>query len=155
RGPIRFRRMGETVAIRAESLTKRYGSARGIESIDLEVAQGEVFGFLGPNGAGKTTFIRTVLDLIHPTSGRATVLGLDTQRDSMAIRRRVGYLPGELSLWPTESVRTVIQHLAKLRGGVPQSSIDALADRIDLTLDRKVRDLSKGNRQKIGLVQAF
>jgi ABC-2 type transport system ATP-binding protein len=147
--------MGDTVAIRADGLTKRYGEARGIESIDLQVAHGEVFGFLGPNGAGKTTFIRTVLDLLHPTAGTATVLGLDSRRDSIAIRRRLGYLPGELSLWPSETVRTVLQHLARLRGGVPQPSIDALADRFDLTLDRKIRDLSKGNRQKIGLVQAF
>jgi ABC-2 type transport system ATP-binding protein len=136
-------------------LTKRYGQARGIESVDLQVARGEVFGFLGPNGAGKTTFIRTILDLLHPTSGRATVLGLDSRADSMAIRRRVGYLPGELALWPGETVRSVLMHLARLRGGVPQESVDALADRVDLTLDRKIRDLSKGNRQKIGLVQAF
>ncbi|MEY2434124.1 MAG: beta-exotoxin transport system ATP-binding protein [Acidimicrobiaceae bacterium] len=147
--------MGDTVALRADGLTKRYGRARGIESVDLQVAHGEVFGFLGPNGAGKTTFIRTILDLLHPTAGTATVLGLDSQRDSMAIRRRVGYLPGELSLWPSETVRSVLQHLARLRGGVSQSSMDALADRFDVTLDRKIRDLSKGNRQKIGLVQAF
>ena len=147
--------MGDTAAIRAEALTKRYGQARGIESVDLEVAPGEVFGFLGPNGAGKTTFIRTLLDLLHPTSGAATVLGLDSRRDTMAIRRRVGYLPGELALWPGETVRSVLMHLARLRGGVPQPTIDALADRVDLTMDRKIRDLSKGNRQKIGLVQAF
>src|SRR5580765_3470325 len=100
--------MGETAAIHAEGLTKRYGQARGIESIDLQVAHGEVFGFLGPNGAGKTTFIRTILDLLHPTIGTATVLGFDSRRDSTAIRRRVGYLPGELALWPTESVRSVL-----------------------------------------------
>jgi ABC-2 type transport system ATP-binding protein len=147
--------MGDASAIYAESLTKRYGQARGIESVDLDIRSGEVFGFLGPNGAGKTTFIRTILDLLHPTSGRATVLGLDSRRDSMAIRRRVGYLPGELSLWPGETVRSVLLHLARLRCGVPQQSIDALAERVDLTLDRKIRDLSKGNRQKIGLVQAF
>ena len=147
--------MADTAAIRADGLTKRYGQARGIEAVDLEVAHGEVFGFLGPNGAGKTTFIRTILDLLHPTAGAATVLGLDSRRDSMAIRRRVGYLPGELALWPAETVRSVLQHLARLRGGVPQSSIDALVDRVDLAMDRKIRELSKGNRQKIGLVQAF
>jgi ABC-2 type transport system ATP-binding protein len=136
-------------------LTKRYGQARGIESVDLDVAAGEIFGFLGPNGAGKTTFIRTILDLLHPTAGRATVLGLDSRRDSMAIRRRVGYLPGELALWPGETVRSVLQHLARLRGGVAQDAFVALAERFDLTLDRKVHELSKGNRQKIGLVQAF
>jgi len=139
--------MADTAAIRADGLTKRYGQARGIEAVDLEVAHGEVFGFLGPNGAGKTTFIRTILDLLHPTAGAATVLGLDS--------RRVGYLPGELALWPAETVRSVLQHLARLRGGVPQSSIDALVDRVDLAMDRKIRELSKGNRQKIGLVQAF
>jgi ABC-2 type transport system ATP-binding protein len=147
--------MGETAAIRAAGLTKRYGQARGIEEVDLQVAPGEVFGFLGPNGAGKTTFIRTVLDLLHPTSGTATVLGLDSRRDSMAIRRRVGYLPGEIALWPGETVRAVLTHLARLRGDVPARNIEALAERVGLTLDRKVRDLSKGNRQKIGLVQAF
>jgi ABC-2 type transport system ATP-binding protein len=147
--------MGDTASIRAGGLTKRYGRARGIESVDLQVAPGEVFGFLGPNGAGKTTFIRTILDLLHPTSGTATVLGLDSRRDSIAIRRQVGYLPGELALWPGETVRTVLAHLARLRGGVAQHSIDGLADRLELTMDRKVRDLSKGNRQKIGLVQAL
>ena len=147
--------MGDTAAIRADGLTKRYGQARGIESVDLQVASGEVFGFLGPNGAGKTTFIRTILDLLHPTSGRATVLGLDSRRDSTAIRRRVGYLPGELALWPNETAGSVLTHLARLRGGVPRHSIDALSDRVELTLDRKIHELSKGNRQKIGLVQAF
>jgi ABC-2 type transport system ATP-binding protein len=147
--------MGVTAAIRADGLTKRYGQARGIESVDLEVASGEVFGFLGPNGSGKTTFIRTILDLLHPTEGHATVFGLDSRRDSIAIRRRVGYLPGELALWPGETVQSVLTHLARLRGGVPRQSIEALAERVDLAMDRKVRDLSKGNRQKIGLVQAL
>ena len=147
--------MGDEPAIRADGLTKRYGQARGIESVDLQVERGEVFGFLGPNGAGKTTFIRTILDLLHPTSGRAVVLGLDSHRDSMAIRRRVGYLPGEIALWPNETARAVLRHLARLRGNVPEASFEALAERFDLTLDRKVHELSKGNRQKIGLVQAF
>jgi ABC-2 type transport system ATP-binding protein len=147
--------MTDTVAIRANGLTKRYGTARGIESVDLSVARGEVFGFLGPNGAGKTTFIRTILDLLHPTEGSAAILGLDSRRDSIEIRRRVGYLPGEISLWPTETGRTVLEHLARLRGGVPRATIEQLADRTELDLDRRVRELSKGNRQKIGLVQAF
>src|SRR5881396_1548923 len=105
--------MGDTAAIRTDGLTKRYGQARGIESVDLQVATGEVFGFLGPNGAGKTTFIRTILDLVHPTAGTASVLGLDSRRDSTAIRRRVGYLPGELALWPKETARTVLTHLGR------------------------------------------
>src|SRR5438270_916738 len=120
--------MGDAVAIRANGLTKRYGTARGIESVDLAVAHGEVFGFLGPNGAGKTTFIRTILDLLHPTEGSATLLGLDSRRDSIEIRRRVGYLPGEVSLWPAETARTVLDHLARLRGGIPRTTIEGLAD---------------------------
>jgi ABC-2 type transport system ATP-binding protein len=134
--------MGDVSAIRADGLTKRYGQARGIEAVDLQVGRGEVFGFLGPNGAGKTTFIRTIL-------------GLDSRRDSIAIRRRVGYLPGEIALWPNETGRAVLRHLARLRGDVPEASFSALAERFDLALDRKVHELSKGNRQKIGLVQAF
>jgi ABC-2 type transport system ATP-binding protein len=114
-----------------------------------------VFGFLGPNGAGKTTFIRTILDLLHPTSGRASVLGLDSRRDSMAIRRRIGYLPGDVALWPNETVRAVLGHFARLRGGVAEDAFEGLAERFDLTLGRKIHELSKGNRQKVGLVQAF
>ena len=142
-------------AIVAEQLTKRYGTVRGVESVDLEVRVGEVFGFLGPNGAGKTTFIRTLLDLIRPTSGRAIVLGLDSHGDSLAIRQRVGYLPGDVDLWPKMTGAEVLDHLARLRGGVDRRRIDELYHRFAVDPTRRIEDLSKGNRQKLGVVQAF
>ena len=117
--------------------------------------EGEVFGFLGPNGAGKTTTIRTLLDLIRPTSGTAHVLGLDSVKDSIAIRKRVGYLPGELSLWETMTTRQVLHHLAVLRGGVDDAYRDILLDRFQVEPDRKIKDLSTGNKQKVGIIQAF
>jgi ABC-2 type transport system ATP-binding protein len=103
-------------AIVTEGLTKRYGSRVGIAGLDLEVGGGEVFGFIGPNGAGKTTTIRLLLDLLHPTSGRAAVLGLDSRRESVAIRRKVGYLPGEFGLEVRVSGRDLVKHFARLRG---------------------------------------
>jgi ABC-2 type transport system ATP-binding protein len=142
-------------AIRLERLTKYYGKARGIVDVDLEVQAGEVFGFLGPNGAGKTTTIRTLLDLIRPSSGKATVLGLDSVGSSLEIRRRVGYLPGELALWEWMTARQVLDHLGDLRGGVDTAYRDELMERFEVEVDRKVSDLSTGNKQKIGLVQAF
>jgi ABC-2 type transport system ATP-binding protein len=142
-------------AIRLERLSKFYGKARGVVEVDLEVQTGEVFGFLGPNGAGKTTTIRALVDLIRPTSGTATVLGLDSVTDSLEIRKRVGYLPGELALWEWMTARQVLDHLASLRGGVDQAYRDQLTERFEVEIDRKVSDLSTGNKQKIGLVQAF
>jgi ABC-2 type transport system ATP-binding protein len=142
-------------AIRLERLSKFYGKARGVVDVDLDVQTGEVFGFLGPNGAGKTTTIRALLDLIRPSSGKATVLGLDSVESSLEIRRRVGYLPGELALWEWMTARQVLDHLANLRGGVDQAYRDQLTERFEVEIDRKVSDLSTGNRQKIGLVQAF
>ena len=142
-------------AIRLERLTKFYGKSRGVLGLDLEVNEGEVFGFLGPNGAGKTTTIRTLLDLIRPTSGTAHVLGLDSVKDSIAIRKRVGYLPGELSLWETMTTRQVLHHLAVLRGGVDDAYRDILLDRFQVEPDRKIKDLSTGNKQKVGIIQAF
>jgi ABC-2 type transport system ATP-binding protein len=114
-----------------------------------------VFGFLGPNGAGKTTTIRALLDLIRPSSGKATVLGLDSVADSLEIRKRVGYLPGELALWEWMTARQVLDHLESLRGGVDRAYRDQLTERFEVEIDRKVSDLSTGNKQKIGLVQAF
>lgn len=142
-------------AIRLERLSKFYGKARGVVDVDLEVHDGEVFGFLGPNGAGKTTTIRTLLDLIRPSSGRATVLGLDSVESSLEIRRRVGYLPGELALWDWMTARQVLDHLARIRGGVDQAYRDELIERFEVETDRKVSDLSTGNKQKVGLVQAL
>lgn len=144
-----------TAAIVLESLTKSYGKARGIVSLDLEVSAGEVFGYLGPNGAGKTTTIRTLLDLIRATSGSAKVLGLDSQRDSLEIRSRVGYLPGELALYEDLTVAESIQYLLALRGGKGTAKAKELCDRLELDDTRKIKDLSTGNKQKVGIVQAF
>jgi ABC-2 type transport system ATP-binding protein len=136
-------------------LTKDYGSGRGLFGLDLEVRQGEVFGFLGPNGAGKSTTMRLLLDLIRPTSGSARVLGLDTVTDSLEIRRRVGFLPGDFALYPKLTGRAMLDYLAQLRGGVDPRARDALVERFGADIDRPIRQLSTGNRQKLGLVQAF
>jgi ABC-2 type transport system ATP-binding protein len=143
-----------SVAVRAEHLTKHYGRERGIRELDFEVDCGEVFGFLGPNGAGKTTTIRLMLDLIRPTQGRIEVLGTDPRRNE-AIRRRIGYLPGDLRLYERLTARELLTYFAHLRGLDDLGSAPALADRLELELDRPLHALSKGNRQKVGLVQAF
>jgi ABC-2 type transport system ATP-binding protein len=142
-------------AIRLDGLSKSYGKTRGIVEVDLVVATGEVFGFLGPNGAGKTTTIRTLLDLIRPTAGTAEVLGLDSIKDSLAIRRRIGYLPGELALWEWMTTRQLLEHLGKLRGGIDTRYRDELLERFAVEPDRKIKDLSSGNKQKVGIIQAF
>jgi ABC-2 type transport system ATP-binding protein len=141
--------------IATSRLTKDYGSGRGLFGLDLEVEQGEIFGFLGPNGAGKSTTMRLLLDLIKPTSGAARILGLDSVRDSLEIRRRVGFLPGDFALYPKLSGRVLLEYLAQLRGGVNARVRDALIERFGADIDRPVRQLSTGNRQKLGLVQAF
>jgi ABC-2 type transport system ATP-binding protein len=144
----------ETV-IATHNLTKTYGKQRGINDLTLEVRPGEVFGFLGPNGAGKTTTIRTLLDFIRPSSGRAEVFGLDSHRQSMEIRRRVSYLPGELMLYEKMTGRELLTYFANLRGVNDRAHTDSLAERLGLDLNRPIRTLSKGNKQKVGLVQAF
>jgi ABC-2 type transport system ATP-binding protein len=141
--------------ITTDGLSKDYGSGRGLFELDLEVRQGEVFGFLGPNGAGKSTTLRLLLDLIRPTAGSARVLGLDTIKDSLEVRRRVGFLPGDLALYPKLTGRAVLDYLADVRGGVDRRVRDGLVERFDAVLDRPIRQLSTGNRQKLGLVQAF
>ena len=142
-------------AIETDGLTKYYGRQLGIEDVNLDVREGEVFGFLGPNGAGKSTTIRTLLDEIRPTSGSATILGLDTHADAVAIRRHIGYIPGDLALYPNLTGMDTLTYFANMRGGVDWSYVDELADRLDSDLSRKVGDLSTGNRQKIGVIQAF
>ena len=144
-----------TSAVRLERMTKNYGKNRGVAELDLEVEPGCVFGFLGPNGAGKTTTIRVLLDLIRPTSGRALVFGLDSRRESMAIRRRSGYLPGELSLYGRLTGDETLRYFANLRGGVDPSSVHVLCERLDFDTGKKVADLSTGNRRKLGLIQAL
>jgi ABC-2 type transport system ATP-binding protein len=141
--------------IATSGLSKDYGSGRGLFGLDLEVRQGEVFGFLGPNGAGKSTTMRLLLDLIRPTSGSAQLLGLDTVNDSLAIRRRVGFLPGDFALYPKLTGRAMLDYLAALRGGVDPHVRDSLVERFNADIDRPIRQLSTGNRQKLGLVQAF
>ncbi len=144
-----------TPAIELDHLTKSYGRTRGVVDLTLEVASGQVFGFLGPNGAGKSTAMRVLLDLHRPTSGAAQVFGLDSHGDSLEVRRHVGYLCGDVALYDSLGVMEHLEWLGELRGGVDRSVIRSLAERFDLDLSRKVGDLSKGNRQKVGLVQAF
>ena len=143
-------------AIETERLTKRYGSDRGIEDVSMSVAEGEVFGLLGPNGAGKTTLIRTLLDLLHPTAGSARLFGLDSRRDSVAIRRRLGNLPGDFAYGPPSLTgREIVELFARLRSVAGLGSAEALAERFHADLDRPIGQLSRGNRQKIGLLQAL
>jgi ABC-2 type transport system ATP-binding protein len=144
-----------TAVIQAEGLVKYYGASRGVSGLDFEVAAGEVFGFLGPNGAGKTTTIRLMLDLIRPNAGKLELFGLDAQKESVAIRRRIGYLPGDLHLYERLTPRELLRYFAALRGLDGLGEGEKLAERFELELDRPIRALSKGNRQKVGLVQAF
>jgi ABC-2 type transport system ATP-binding protein len=142
-------------AIATKGLSKDYGSGRGLFDLDLAIETGEVFGFLGPNGAGKSTTMRLLLALIRPSSGSASILGLDSRRASVEIHRRVGYLPGDFALYPKLTGAAVLDYFAELRGGVDRRLRDSLAERFDADLDRPIRDLSTGNRQKVGLIQAF
>jgi len=142
-------------AIRAQDLTKHYGDVEALVGLDLEVHRGEVFGFLGPNGSGKSTTIRTLLDEIRPTRGSATILGMDTHRQSVEIRRHIGYVPGDLAMYPNLTGRDTLRFFANLRGGVDWGHVEQLAERLEADLSRKVGNLSTGNRQKVALVQAF
>jgi ABC-2 type transport system ATP-binding protein len=141
--------------IRTEKLTKSYGSHRGIVDVDLEVQQGEVFGFLGPNGAGKTTTIRVLLDLIRPTSGKAFVFEIESSADPAAIHRRIGYLPGEFTLYDRLTGGQTLEYFGNLRGGVDRAYQAQLIERFDLDPSRRFREYSKGNKQKVGLVAAL
>ena len=145
-----------TAAIETNKLTKWYGHrSRGIVDVDLVVETGQIFGFLGPNGAGKSTTIRLLLDLIRPTSGTARVLGLDVHRDRLAIDRRVSYVPGELSLYGDLTGRQLLTYLANLQGGIDVAYRDTLIERLELDPGKKIKSLSRGNKQKVGLVAAF
>ena len=144
-----------TMVIETNGLTKRYGKRRGLDGLDLEVNEGEVFGFLGPNGAGKTTTIRLLLDLIRPTSGIARVLGEDPRTGGKNLRRRLGYLAGDFVVEGNQSAAELLTFLGNLRGGVAPERIDRLAERLELDPHTRIRSLSKGNRQKVGLIQAF
>ncbi|AQP47763.1 ABC transporter [Tessaracoccus aquimaris] len=139
--------------IQTERLTKHYGSFPALIDLDLEVRPGEVFGFLGPNGAGKSTTIRVLMGELNPTSGSASVLGAKPR--DVAHRRRLGYLPADLALWPAMTGRDTLKFFAKLRGGVDWSNVETLAERLDADLTKRVGELSTGNRQKIGLISVF
>ena len=144
-----------TTVIHTDRLTKTYGVHRGVVDVDLDVTEGEIFGFLGPNGAGKTTTMRVLLDLIRPTSGRAEIFGIETSKDPVAIHRRVGYLPGEFDLYDRLTGADTIAYFANLRGGVDAGYVAQLVERLDLDPSRRFREYSKGNKQKVGLVVAL
>ena len=148
--------MSEEIALMIQGLTKSYGKIRALRGVDLKMPRGEILGFLGPNGAGKTTTIRCLLDLIRPDGGLVRVLGLDPQADPVAVRARVGYLPGELSLEANLKVAGVLRYFRDLRGNkVDWDYVRQLAERLELDLAMPVKNLSKGNKQKVALVQAL
>jgi len=142
-------------AIRAEALTKRYGATLALDSLDLTVGAGEVYGYLGPNGAGKTTTIRLLLGLHRPTSGRAELFGVDAWRDAVAAHRRVAYVGGEPALWPALTAGEALEFLARVHGGADRAYQAQLVERFALDTTKKVRALSKGNRQKVPLIAAL
>ncbi|MBB1509487.1 ABC transporter ATP-binding protein [Tessaracoccus sp. MC1756] len=141
------------IPIQTRQLTKHYGSFPALVDLDLDVRQGEVFGFLGPNGAGKSTTIRVLMGELNATSGSATVLGAAPRE--VAHRNRLGYLPADLALWPAMTGRDTLKFFANLRGGVDWRYVDQLVERLKATLDKRVGELSSGNRQKIGLIATF
>lgn len=147
--------MDDKTVIRTEGLTKYYGNFPALVDLDLQIRAGEIFGFLGPNGAGKTTTIRTLLDEIRPTRGTASILGLNTHKRSVELRRHIGYLPGDLAMYPNLTGKDTLTYFANLRGGVDWAYVDSLVERLNADLEKKVGDLSSGNRQKVGLIQAF
>ncbi len=142
-------------AIRTEQLSKRYGDSPALDSLDLDVKEGEVYGYLGPNGAGKTTTIRLLLGLHRPTAGRGELFGIDCWRDPVAAHRRVAYVAGEPFLWPAMTGAETLEFLSRLHGGGDIAYRDTLVERFQLDTDKKVRALSKGNRQKVQLIAAL
>jgi len=141
--------------MQASSLTKSYGASRGITDVTFEITEGEVFGFLGPNGAGKTTTMCVLMGLLRPTAGRATIGGLDCWRQSTEVKRLVGYLPGEFSFDPSLTGAQIIAYLGHLRGSVEQGYVRRLVERLGLDPSKRFRAYSRGNKQKVGLIQAF
>jgi ABC-2 type transport system ATP-binding protein len=144
-----------STAIETHGLTRSFGATVAVDRLDLRVEAGQIFGFLGPNGAGKTTTIRCLLNLCAPSAGQASVLGLDSVRDSVAIHARCGYLPGEFELYPRMTGQRVLDWFMRARGDVDTAFRDELIERFEVIIDRPIRELSKGNRQKLGLVLAF
>jgi ABC-2 type transport system ATP-binding protein len=142
-------------AILTQGLTKDYGGGRGLFDLDLEVAEGEVFGYLGPNGAGKSTTIRLLMGFIHATRGSASILGLDVMRESVEVKRLVGYMPGEMPQFGGLRGRDIVGHFGALRGGIDQARVKEITERLDLDLGLKYRQYSTGNKRKLGIVLAF
>ena len=143
-------------ALEVKTLTKRYGSARGVEDLSFGIEKGEIFGYLGPNGSGKTTTIRCLMGLLRPTSGQCCILGEDIVHGRATQHKRIGYLPGDFRAWPGLTPRKLLRLLARLgHGNEIDQHQEELAERLDLDLDRKIRVLSKGNRQKVGIIYAF
>ena len=148
--------MSEEIALMTQRLTKSYGKVRALRGVDLEVRRGEIFGFLGPNGAGKTTTIRCLLDLIRPDGGSARVLGIDPQADPVAVQARTGYLPGEMAFKDNLTAERQLRFFSDMRGEKADwAFVRQLAERLDLDLKRPIKNLSKGNKQKVGVVQAL
>jgi ABC-2 type transport system ATP-binding protein len=149
-------KMIKEIAIKTQDLEKRYGSVHALRRVDLEVQKGEIYGFLGPNGAGKTTMIRCLLDTIRPTAGSASVMGIDPQDDPLAVRKLVGYLPGELHLENNSKVKSILHLLLRIRGNQSEwNYVEFLAERLNLDMETRIKNLSKGNKQKVGVIQAF
>jgi ABC-2 type transport system ATP-binding protein len=143
------------ITVSTDKLTKRYGSATALDELDLEIEQGEVFGYLGPNGAGKSTTIALLLGLIRPTSGRAEIFGLDVIRQASEIHRRLAYVPSEANLWPSLTGAETLRFLGNVHGSVDEAHRDELIERFAFMPDKKVRAYSHGNRQKVLLIAAF
>ena len=143
--------------IKTDGLTKNFdhGKIRAVDNLNLEVKEGEIFGFLGPNGAGKTTTIRLLMGFISPTNGKASIFGLDCQKERVEIMKKVGYLAGDVRLYDRYTGEYLIKFLANLNGGLNREWTRELTERLDIDLKRKVSDLSKGNKQKIGVLQAL
>jgi ABC-2 type transport system ATP-binding protein len=142
-------------AIHIDELSKRFGATQALTALNLEVKQGEVFGYLGPNGAGKTTTIRVLLGLVRPTSGRAAIFGLDSQHQTVEAHRRLAYVPGEANLWPSLTGSETLHLLGKVQGRVDSPYLDELIERFSFDPSKKVRTYSKGNRQKLILIAAL
>jgi ABC-2 type transport system ATP-binding protein len=143
------------VAMRAAGLTKRYGSVRALDGLDLEVGVGEVHAFLGPNGAGKTTTIRILLGLLRKDGGEVSLLGADPWRDAVELHQRLAYVPGDVTLWPNLTGGEIIDLLGRLRGGINADRLKALTERFDLDTSKRARAYSRGNRQKVALLAAL
>jgi ABC-2 type transport system ATP-binding protein len=152
----KFNGRAHTPIIKTENLTKSYGAGKlALDNLSLEVSPGEIFGYLGPNGAGKTTTIRILMDLIRPSSGSASIFGMDVRENSIEIHKRIGFLPGELNLWQGQKAINVIRYMANVRGGVDMTYVNELAERLNFDLSKRIRDYSTGNKRKLGLILAL